>query len=99
MGKPLGMGAVAIKPSLSSPIVRRVTKRCLAAEQWETGVQTAEPQPFLDALNRYLLQEQGLRRRGCKIVAELERHSNAADHVGMARRVAGVVSQNALYGN
>ncbi len=72
MGKPLGMGAVAITPYL------RLTNRLarytslLSDGRWETGVYTADPQPFLDRLARYLLQEQGLGARKTSLL-ELER--------------------------
>lgn len=72
MGKPLGMGAVAIKPQLVVTNRSSRYETLFSSEQWQTGVQTADPQPFLDELNRYLLQEQGLGAR-LQNVTELER--------------------------
>lgn len=72
MGKPLGMGAVAITPQLF------ITNRSVRYEtlfndgQWQTGAQTAASQPFLNSLNRYLLQEQGLDTQ-LQNITELER--------------------------
>lgn len=72
MGKPLGMGAVAIKPSLYLTNRQRRYQTLFTTEQWDTGMQTAEPDPFLDALTHYLLQEQGLGPRKTSLL-ELER--------------------------
>lgn len=72
MGKPLGMGAVDIKPSLYLTNRQARYQTLFATGQWDTGTQTAEPQPFLDALTRYLLQEQGLGPRKQSLL-ELER--------------------------
>lgn len=72
MGKPLGMGAVAIAPRLclTSRSARYTT--LFSGGQWETGWYTGDPQPFLDRLTRYLLQEQGLGARKTSLL-ELER--------------------------
>lgn len=72
MGKPLGMGAVAIKPYLYLTNRQARYQTLFTTGQWEAGIQTAEPQPFLDALTRYLLQEQGLGPRKESLL-ELER--------------------------
>ncbi|GIK55644.1 MAG: TIGR03986 family CRISPR-associated RAMP protein [Chloroflexi bacterium] len=72
MGKPLGMGAVAITPQLFITDRPARYETLFSGEQWQTGVQTADAQPFLDALNRYLLQEKGLGARQQNIT-ELER--------------------------
>lgn len=72
MGKPLGMGAVAITPQLF--ITNRIARyeTLFSGERWQVGVQTADPHPFLEALTRYLLQEQGLGAR-LQSITELER--------------------------
>lgn len=72
MGKPLGMGAVAITPRLFLTDRQARYESLFSSEQWESGVRAAEPQPFLDALTHYLLQEQGLGPRKTSLL-ELER--------------------------
>ena len=72
MGKPLGMGSVALTPHLfiTDRIARYQT--LLAGETWQEAAQPADAQPYLEALDRYLLQEQGLGAR-LQSVTQLER--------------------------
>lgn len=72
MGKPLGMGAVAITPQLFITNRPARYETLFSDEQWQTGVQASDARPYLDALNRYLLQEQGLGAR-LQNITELER--------------------------
>jgi hypothetical protein len=72
MGKPLGMGAVAITPHLFITDRKTRYKTLFTGEAWLEAAQPADAQPYLDALNRYLLQEQGLGARR-ENLTELER--------------------------
>ena len=72
MGKPLGMGAVAITPRLFITNRQDRYETLFSGEQWQMGVETADSQPFVDKLNQYLLQQQGVGAR-LQNITELER--------------------------
>lgn len=72
MGKPLGMGAVAISPRLFISDRTARYQTLFAGETWAEAAQPVEARPYLDALNQYLLQEQGLGAR-LDSVLELDR--------------------------
>jgi CRISPR-associated protein (TIGR03986 family) len=72
MGKSLGMGAVAITPRLLVTDRTARYETLFAAESWQEAAQPADAQPYLEALNHYLLQEQGLGAR-LQNLTELER--------------------------
>ncbi|MCA9957423.1 MAG: TIGR03986 family CRISPR-associated RAMP protein, partial [Anaerolineales bacterium] len=72
MGKPLGMGGVAITPKLFVTDREARYQTLFGGELWEEAARAIDAQPYVEAMNRYLLQEQGLGARQ-KNITELER--------------------------
>jgi len=72
MGKPLGMGAIAITSELY--LTRRQTRyeRLFSKDTWAEAADPAEPQPYLDAFERYVLKDQGIAPDKTRL-AEVER--------------------------
>ena len=59
MGKPLGMGAVAIEPKLYlSPRQARYA-HLFAGDRWEEAVETESIQPYVEHFERFVLQQLG----------------------------------------
>ncbi len=72
MGKPLGMGSVSITPRLFTTDRRARYQTLFDADTWQEATQATDVQPYLEALNNYLLKEQGLGAR-LNQITELER--------------------------
>ena len=72
MGKPLGMGTVAISPKLFVSDRPERYQTLFNGEFWQEANRSVEAEPYIDAMNRYLLQEQGLGAR-LQNITELER--------------------------
>ncbi len=72
MGKPLGMGGVAITPKLFVTDRQARYQTLFGGELWVEAARAVEAEPYLEAMTRYLLQEQGLGARR-QSVTELER--------------------------
>lgn len=72
MGKPLGMGSVAVTPRLVTIDRQARYASLFGGETWQTAVHTSDAQPYLEALTHYLLKEQGLGAR-LNQLTELER--------------------------
>lgn len=72
MGKPLGMGGVAITPKLFVTDRQARYQTLFGGELWEEAARSADAQPYVDKMNQYFLQGQGLGAR-LKNITELER--------------------------
>lgn len=72
MGKPLGMGSMAVSPRLVTTDRQARYETLFGGESWHTTDQTNDAQPYLEALTHYLLKEQGLGAR-LNQLTELER--------------------------
>lgn len=74
MGKPLGMGAV--KLSVKSLVVndrRERYKQLFNGDAWHTAGEERDPQAFIAAFEKYVLDELGETDKGRRRLAELER--------------------------
>ncbi len=72
MGKPLGMGSVAITPKLFVTDRAARYQTLFGGELWEEAARSEDAQSYIEAMTRYLLQEQGLGARR-QAITELER--------------------------
>lgn len=72
MGKPLGMGGVAITPKLFVTDREARYQTLFGGDLWEEAARPEDEQQYIEAMTRYLLQEQGLGARR-QSITELER--------------------------
>ncbi|MCA9943177.1 MAG: TIGR03986 family CRISPR-associated RAMP protein [Anaerolineales bacterium] len=63
MGKPMGMGSIAITPTLFVTDRQARYQTLFGGELWEEAARSVNVQPYIDFMNHYLLQEQGLDAR------------------------------------
>ncbi len=72
MGKPLGMGSVAIVPELHLTQRRQRYERLFAENGWEEAAQQASPDSYIAAFERYLLVDQQIAPQAAHL-ADVER--------------------------
>lgn len=60
MGKPLGMGVVKLAANLTLTDRKKRYGNLFSNQTWDEAATTADPQPFLQAIEDFLLQDRGI---------------------------------------